>query len=165
MAKLVVPEKTGKSQRTAQILREPEVLWSLVAGLGITLALVGWIDLGLLWYPLNLGSPEWEFGTISAHFDSMPLGTIGLTFVAVGAIGRGWRRVAQTVAILSGLVAAFLVGAYVIYLLDVPLALKGVAPELGPTVKKAIVKASIYAVTYVAFYGWLARYLWRRSRG
>lgn len=164
MAKLVVPEDAGKPQHRPAMLREPTLLWSVIAGLGVTLTVVGWIDLGLLWYPPNLGNPEWEFGTISSQFDSMPLATIGLALVAVGAMGKGWQRVAQAAAVLSALVAVFLLGIYMIYLLDVPLALKAVAPALGPTIKKAIAKASVYAVTYVAFYSWLAQYVWRRSR-
>ena len=53
---------------------------------------------------------------------------------------------------------------FAIYLLDVPIALRGVAPQLLPAIKKAIAKAAVFAVTYTAVYGWLAAYLWRKTR-
>jgi len=43
--------------------------------------------LALLWYPLQFGSADWEFGTISAYLNGMPLGTLGLALLAAGAIG------------------------------------------------------------------------------
>lgn len=55
----------------------------VVAGIAITL--VG-SDLALLWIPARLGTPDWEFGTVSTTLDGMPLGTVGFALIAVGAV-------------------------------------------------------------------------------
>jgi hypothetical protein len=143
---------------------EPATYWLILFVLGAALAVVAWTDLVLLWFPLRFGSPEWEFGTISAHFDGMPLATIGLLALTIGAMGRGWRLTTRVLAIVLLVLAVAFVAVFAIFLLDVPLALRGVAAELRPAIVKAVVKASVYALTYVALYGWLAAYLWGKTR-
>ncbi len=150
--------------RAAPFEAEPSTLWLILAVLGVTIAVSGWTDLALLWYPLNFGNPEWEFGTISAHYDGLPLGTIGLATSAVAVMGLGWRLATRVLSGLFALITLGLVGIFVIYLLDVPVALGGVAPAIVPIIKKAIAKAVVFATVYMAFYGWLSVYLWRKTR-
>lgn len=118
-----------------------------------------WTGLALLWYPLRFGNSEWELGVISSHSDGMPLGTIGLCALALGALGRGWRGAGRPVRCSCRCAARRLWG----HLLDVRLALQGPA-ELGPAVKRVILKASVFAVTYVALHRWLGWYVWRKER-
>ena len=143
---------------------EPAALWRLTAAVGLAMAVVGWTDVGLLWYPLHLGDPEWEFGTISACLDGMPLGTIGLGLLAAGAIGCGWRWPTRAIAVASGLVTVGTFTIAVIYLLDVPVALRGTAPPVRTAIEKAMLKAGVFSMTYLLFYTWLAWFLWRRTR-
>ena len=163
MSELLVPEGKAKPER-APINTEPALLWIVVAWTGLAIAVVGWFDLALLWYPLRFGDPEWEFGTISAHLDGMPLGTVGLAMLVAGAIGRGWRRGARILAVLCLLVVVGLLAISVIYLLDVPLALPATAPQVRPVIMKAMLKAGVFSATYTVLYAWLAWFLWRCTR-
>ena len=132
--------------------------------MGITVSVVGWTDLALLWYPLNFGNPQWEFGTISGHFDGMPLGTLGISILTVGAYGKGWHRTTRVFAVIVAVIAVLLFAISVIYLLDVPVALRGTAPEMGGLLKKAMFKTGVFAAVYICFYSWLAWFLWRKTK-
>ena len=166
------PERGARKQilqpvsqdRAAPFGAEPVTFWRIVTALGAALTVVGWTDLALLWFPSNFGSPEWEFGTISGHFDGMPLGTLGLVTLCIAALGLGRRRTARVLAAILMTIAVTLLGIFALYLLNVPVALGGVPPQLVPTIQKAILKTTVFAVTYLALYGWLALYLWRNSR-
>jgi hypothetical protein len=143
---------------------EPALLWTVLGWSGLAIGIVGWTDLALLWYPLQFGIAEWEFGTISAHLNGMPLGTLGVVLFAAGSLGRGWRRTTRAVGAVCLLVALGMLAVSLIYLLDVPLALRASAPQLKPAIRKAILKAGVFAATYTALYGWLGWYLWRVTR-
>lgn len=152
-----------EEQRRAPIPSEPAFAWTVVAITGLAIAIVGWTDLVLLWYPLHFGNTQWEFGTISAHLDGMPLGTIGFALLAAGAIGRKSRRLARVLALAATLVVVGLLAMSLFYLLDVPLALR-TAPDARILLVKAMVKAGAFSITYTVLYAWLARSLWRSSR-
>ena len=94
----------------------------------------------------------------------MPLGTLGLVTLCIAALGLGRRRTARVLAAILMTIAVTLLGIFALYLLNVPVALGGVPPQLVPTIQKAILKTTVFAVTYLALYGWLALYLWRNSR-
>jgi Ca2+/H+ antiporter len=140
---------------------EPALLWAVVFAGGLCLAVVGWTDVALLWYPLNLGNVEWEFATVAAHVMGMPLGTLGFAMLAAGALGRGWRGLGVTVASGSGVVAFSLVALAVLFALAVPVALAGTAPEMRTILDKTLLKVTVYLVAYFAFYSWLAFYVWQ----
>lgn len=159
----ILVDRQGRRADWSPFDQDPDFVWRVVLILGITIAIVGWVDLALLWHPLQFGNAEWEFGTISAHFDGMPLGTIGLATVAIGLMGLGWRRTTRFLSVLILAVTAGLLAIAVIYGLDVPLALKGTQPQLHSAVTKAVIKTTAYVVTYVGFYLWLAITCWRRS--
>ena len=163
MAAVLIGEQADKQGR-APITSEPALLWVVIAWTGLALAVVGWTDMALLWYPLLFGTPEWEFATISACYDAMPVGTVGLILMVAGAIGRGWRGVTRTLAVVSFCIALGLVAVSVVYLLDVPLALKGIAPPVKYVLKKAMLKAGVSAAAYTVLYAWLAWFLWRSTR-
>jgi hypothetical protein len=126
--------------------------WALLMMLGAALAVVGWTDVALLWYPARWASVDWEFGTISGVVDGLPLGTIGLGLVTAAAIARSRRRWLLTLGIVELIVALLLLLMLVIYVLDVPVVLRAVDPQLKDTVKKAIVKTGWMAVVYVILY-------------
>jgi hypothetical protein len=125
---------------------------------------VGWADLALLWFPLRFGRPEWEFATVGAHFDHMALGTVGVLLLALGVAHRGWWAPAQALAMAAQLIAIGLVAVYAIYIVAAPQAWHNVAPQLEPTIGRAVRKVSVFAVGYAAAYTWLAVYLWRKVK-
>jgi hypothetical protein len=159
--RILMAEEAG---RKAVLRVDTEKLWIVVIAVGLGLADVGWTDLALLWLVPHFGSPEWEFGTISSHFDGLALGTLGLAAVALACLALGLRRTVRALAAVCGLVALVNVAAYALYLLDVPVTLRGVAAELKPTLVKVILKATIFALVYIALYTWLGVFLWRRTR-
>jgi hypothetical protein len=162
MSKVLLSSEERQQRARSGI--EPALPWGIALGVGFAIAIVGWTDLTLLWYPLQFGNPEWEFGTISAHLDGMPLGTLGLATFAAGAVGLGWRRTTRVVAVVCLLVMLLILGIGVIYLLVVPVALQGAPPAVKPGLVKAMVKAGVFAATYAVLYGWLGWFLLRRPR-
>jgi hypothetical protein len=153
-----------RERAAAADLVAPGDAWRVVALVGAVLGVVGWLDWLLLWIPFRLGNPDWEFATASAAFDAMPLGTIGVAALAAGAGARGWRWVARSVGAGCWIVAAVLLGIYAVYVLDVPVMLKGVDPLLKPVLLKAIGKTSVFALVYVVTYLWLGVACWRMLR-
>lgn len=129
--------------------------WRLLSGTGLALAVVAVGDLALGVFPLRLGDVQWEFGTVSRLFDSLPLMTMAATMFMVGSALLGRRlsvRLAGGVAIVVGL---FLAGALLIYGLTLPLALKAVTDPLAlGGLKRAMVKTVLQGVVYpLAFIG------------
>ncbi len=126
--------------------------WGLVAGLGLIAAVVGWTDVTMVFIPWGYGSPEWEFGSISAAVDGLPLGTLGFGLFAAGAIEMGWRIPARIATVFAWLVAAAVIGALVIFALDVPLALRAMNPAQKPALIRAIIKTGLFCLSYIVFY-------------
>ena len=130
---------------------------------GAALLLIGWADLTLLWLPPDFGRPDWEFGTVSAHFDGMPLGTVGIALLAIPAFSSARAWPGRVIGAWCALVAVACLGALVVFALDVPIALR-TAGIPRPVLLEAVAKTTLFAVIYVAAYGWLARLSWRASR-
>lgn len=163
MTKVIVGEEPRPPRQSA-IDTEPMLAWAVVAGTGLAIAVVGWADLALVWYPLHFDSPEWEFGTISRQLDGMPLATIGLCLLAASAIGQKRRTAVRILAGVCLLVALQTLAISLLYLLDIPLALRGFGPAARPGLIKAMIKAGVLAPTYILLYAWLAWFLWRKTR-
>lgn len=138
--------------------------WTAVTATGGALALIGAADLLLLWIPMSWGNPEWELGTVSVHFDSMPLATIGLGLYAAGVLRRGWVRMARVLATACALAAIAMMTIWLIYLLDVPPMLRAAPPAAQLPFAKAAIKTACFALTYAGLYLWFARSLWRVGR-
>ncbi len=135
---IVGKEKRGAGWRQAAPLPLP---WGVLRALGATLALVGALDLGLLWYPAQWGSPEFEFATISRFADGLPVISMGLALLVVSALAAESRRASWVACGLVGAMALLVAVLGLVFLLDVPIALRA---NLDPTVrlgvKKVIVK-------------------------
>jgi fumarate reductase subunit D len=151
------------SEKRAPRDSEPAFLWTILWAGGMCLAVVGWTDVALLWYPLEFGNLEWEFGTVGAHVMGMPLGTLGILMVSIGAIGRGWQGLSRVAATACGMIALSLVGLAAIYALVVPMAWAGTAPEVRLVLVRALIKTIVYLAAYFALYTWLALYVWKAS--
>ncbi len=147
----------------------------LLAG-GFVLAVAGWVDVGLFYYPSQFGSPEWEFGTIAQTFDAIPLATLGMVLLALGVRARGASvAVSRIVAVVLGIVAVLCLAALVLFVLDVPLALKAMqraatqanaqrAAVVSSGLKRGILKVVVFATGYAVAYGWMSVTMWRVRR-
>lgn len=129
----------------------------VLVALGLILLLVGGIDILLAWIPLQLGNADWEFGTISMTLNVMPVPSMGLAILtAVGLVGQN-RPILSLVASWSVLVSLSLLGAAVLYLLDVPLAMRAMEdPANRAALRTAVLKAAFSLLVYLVFHVFVA---------
>ena len=126
--------------------------WRPVGWFGLLFLVVGIADMALVWYPLRPGNPTWEFGAVDLSFSTLPLLTIGLGAALAAALARGNRTSALLLALFSLLLATVCIGGYLLFLSDVPLALRNSPPELLTGVKKAIFRNTVFGITFpIAF--------------
>jgi hypothetical protein len=130
--------------------------WSAVLVVGLALLATGSTDILLAWVPPRFGNPEWEFGTISATLNNMPVPSMGLALVLAYAAAAGKRGLLAAVAAWSIVVTLCLAVSAVFYALDVPLALRAVTEPvprnaLRAGIIKAVVSLIAYAGVHVAF--------------
>lgn len=157
---LVQQEGTAKPRLTPA----PDFAWALFGWLGIVFTAVGGLDLLLTWYPLHFGNPEWEFGTVSASLDGLPVTTLGLVMLMGTGVARGQRWLVRTAAAAMVLLAVAILAAALLYLTNVPIALDAVTqPAIRTGLKKAIAKATAQSILYPIAYVLIAVKAWRHS--
>jgi len=143
--------------------------WRLLTVLGLALAAVGLVDVAMLFFPARPSAVDWEFGTISGVFEGLPLVTIGVGLMAAGAIARAGRGWLMTMAVVQLILALVLMVLLVVFVLDIPVVLGAVDPQMKFTAKQSIVKSGLMAVVYVLTYLtlgiWAARRVRAASRG
>jgi hypothetical protein len=156
----------GKSQpRVVAYPEDPDTAWRLMGWIGFGLGLVAYADLALALYPVRIGNPQWEFGTFSRVFDSMPLPTMATLLFFAASVARGSKWGLRAVATWSALVGLLLVAALVLYGLTVPVALGVVTDPLAATgLKKAITKALIQGTVYPVLFFGMGIFGWRTAR-
>ena len=143
----------------------PDFGWHLLGSVGFVFAVVGGMDFLLTWYPVNFGSPEWEFGTITASFDGLPLLVIGLALLLGSGVAQGRRWLVRVMAVTFLVLAVVIVLAAVLYATNVPIALKSISdPVVRLGLKKAIAKTAGQAIVYPCAFVWLALKGWRYSK-
>lgn len=142
----------------------PQGGWRLLLIVGAVFVLIGGLDLALAWFPIGLGNPEWEFGTISATLNGLPLPTIGMMLLLAALLAEGRARAARVGAGALGLLALLLVVLAFLYLTVVPIAL-GAAPNpyVAAGLRKAVVKGTALLVIYPLLYLSLAVVAWKQS--
>jgi hypothetical protein len=144
----------------------PRTAWKLFGWLGLIFVVIGAVDLALHWYPTAFKQPEWEFGTVANSVATLPLMTIGLTIMLASFLARGSRVGVMVMCVVFVLVLLFLIAAYLLFLSDVPLALRAAQGPVAITIKKSIVRTSAMALAFGIGYGAAAvlsfRYLLRR---
>ena len=131
---------------------------------GVFIVLLGWIDIGVAWASWGIGSPEWEFGTVSATVDGLPLSTMGLIIVFLASMWSGMRGGLFFTGIWAGWVLLVLLVAGILYGLTVPVAFNAVGPEARTQLVRAVTKTSTMLVFYLAFYGWVGLHVIRRIK-
>ena len=152
-AQILVREDDAAARRA--LAGAPEYGWYLFGWMGVVFAAVGLLDLALAWYPFEFGNPQWEFGTVSRTYDTLPITALGLTLLLGSGVARGTRWWVRTVGIVFLLMGLVVAAGLVLYALNIPLALSSVADnELASLgIKRAVVKALgqgvLYAVAFV----------------
>lgn len=152
---VILSDKSRRDPRVAEARVVLADAWPVFAWLGATFLAMGLIDLALAWFPLGFGNAEWEFGTISATLNGLPLPTLGLVLLLVSgaALERRWQTRAVAVATLT--IALLLTAAAFLYATVLPIALN-VAGADNPLVRAGLQKAGIKAgalfILYVTLY-------------
>lgn len=126
--------------------------WGWLAWFSLILAIAGLGDLILAWVPLRLGSPEWEFGTVVSTFAGLPLVSMGFAGLLASAVARGIRWQIITVGAVLCLFAVLILLAFVIFLLDVPLALQAGAGVARIGLYKAVAKTALLGTVFFIGY-------------
>lgn len=151
---MTTPKVVLDSQKKGSTMAaQPERGWQAAAWLGGLLAVVGLGDFVLAFIPTAFGTPEWEFGTVASVFAGLPLPTLGLAFLLGSAYARGRRKTVLTLGIIVTLLAVIFGLMLVMFLTDVPIALKaGAQGDVLLGLKKAIVKTGMLGVLFLAAY-------------
>lgn len=152
------------AEGSGSAMQDARSAWTVLTVLGMALAVIGFTDIALLWYPARWASVDWEFGTVSAAFDAMPLATIGLGLACTGAVARGRRRLLVVMALVMFAVFAALGVMLTIFALDVPVVWRAVDPQLRLPVRKAMMKTGSMSVVYMILYLTLGIWVARRVR-
>jgi hypothetical protein len=163
VSELLILDRRPKAH-SADPVRSADSARGVLAATGAVLAIVGWVDWALLWVPLRFGTVEWEFGTISASFDALPLATIGSAVFIAAALNGGWRRTLIVAGVVMPLFATGFLLVIGVYLLDIPVLLRDAGEAIRPVLLKAVAKTSLYAVLYTITYAWLALTCWQAVR-
>jgi hypothetical protein len=138
--------------RIGTIAPDSEFAWRWVGWFSLVLSLAGVGDWLIAWIPMRFGSAEWEFGTIAATFSGLPLVTMGFAGLLGSAVVRGIRWQVITIASAMLLVALFVLGASLVFLLDVPVALQAVGGIARLGILKATAKTMLLgSLFFVAF--------------
>ncbi|HEX5829438.1 MAG TPA: hypothetical protein VFY16_00565 [Gemmatimonadaceae bacterium] len=136
--------------------------WTLLGAVGVAFTVVGFTDVALAWYPMAVGNPEWEFGTVSATLNGMPVPALGLTLMAASALQAGRRWQALLAGVVAVVLALVLTGCALLFALNIPAALNAVQqPFIRVGLLKGMAKAGVASAAYVIYFAWLA---WRTLR-
>ena len=143
----------------------PKSGWRLFGWFGLLLGIVGAFDVALQWYPLAFNSAEWEFGTISVSIASLPLLTIGAVVLLASFMARAVRSGVIVMSVVFTVLTLGVAFGLVLFLTDVPLALRAVPAAAAITLKKSIVRTlvmgscfgSAYLIAAVSSFRYLSR--------
>lgn len=162
MAKVLLGGAATKKELPQQGVTKTASITAPLLALGLALSAVALIDLSFVWFPLRIGSPEWEFATIARTFDALALGTVGLVLILLSVVRGGHRTGLALLAALMTTVTLVLFGAVLIYALNVTVALGAVPAEAKSALLRAIARTGTLMFVYVTLYGWLSWFTWRR---
>jgi hypothetical protein len=138
--------------------------WPILRWIGVAFIVVGGADFALVWFPLDLGSQEWLFATVTQSFNGLPILVLGLGLVIAASEqgeARGWGLVGVAVAV--AMLVWVLVG-IALWGMTVPTALRTVPLQVAAGLQKAVVKTSIQSLVYSAILVYLVRRAWGAAR-
>lgn len=136
-------------------------MWAWV---GLAFLIVGGADIALTWLPTQFGNREWEFGTVTAALNGLPVPMLGLGAM-LWSTQEGRRRWMATLGLAAALVLllSILVG-LVLWGTGIPLAVHSVPDQVAPGLKKALIKTSIQGIVYPVLLIYMARRAWQAMR-
>lgn len=140
------------------------LIWRCLGIVGLVFFILGLATLGTVWFPLQLGDPEWELGTASQFLDTFPLLGLGMAFLVAhgAAAGRRWQM--RAIAVFCIVVAVFMWLSLTLYATVLPMALRAAADPVALTpIKKAAAKTGVQSLLYPFGLLWLAGATWRAS--
>lgn len=146
----ILMDQRGKP--TPLMPADPHNAWRMVGWFGLLLFVAGFGDFILAFVPTAFGSPEWEFGTIASVFAGLPLTTIGLACVLASGLARGKRNLVLATGLLLLLLSLAILVLLVVFLTDVPVAIKTVQGEVLLGIKKAVMKTVMLGVLFGVAY-------------
>lgn len=144
--------------------RDPAVTeGSLFFAIGSALAVVGVIDLSLVWFPMQLGTAGWEFAAVSRTFTNAPMTMVGLVLMAFGLVRRGTRpTMVRRMSVLFAALSLVLVAMGMLFALAAPAVLAQAAGGAAASaLKRAIFKNGVEIVVYPVMLLTVAAILWR----
>jgi hypothetical protein len=137
--------------------------WGVLASLGLAFAVVSLTDVALTFYPVGLGSPEWEFSTATAVMNNLPLAVVGLGLMGVAGMARDSEGLTRFAAVMSAALMAMVLVMGVFFARNTGAALASVTdPLLSQGLKEAITRTAVQLVAYLGGLGWLVWRLWKR---
>lgn len=136
-------DKTGPRRQSS-----PRVAAEVLGVLGVALGVLGGSDLILIFVPASWGNSEWEFGTLVAVMDGLPILVLGVALVLFALVARDKGRTARVVAwIAMGLAVLLLISALVILVRTVGPALASPTdPLIRLGVQKAVAKLVLQVI-------------------
>jgi hypothetical protein len=157
-------DASARTEKSRAAVGAPVTSWYFVAILGAAFAILGAVDLGLAWFPLVFGNPQWEFGTVTQTLDGLPVFTLGLGLSLGAAVARGKWLPARLISVLLLVLAFVIVLMVILYATDIPIALRAVPdPAVRQGLIKAIMKTTAQAVVYPAAFTWMGIKGWQVS--
>ena len=139
----------GVQGRAAPQLRLADVAaWRALGWFGLVLSFVGLVDVLLVFYPASPGDPSWEFGVVDAAVSTMPLLVVGVAAMFGAALGQRKVGVTRGVAVFAILLATAITAGYLIYLTNVPIALRMAPEEVKAGIYKSIARTTIMSTAF-----------------
>lgn len=136
-----------REQRTRD-RANPDAGWRILGFIGVILALIGFVDILLNLYPPAFDSPEWEFGTVTRMLTSLPLATVGFAGLAAWGFARGGRKSRVAIAVVSFVVLTMIAAAFLLFLLNVPLAWSATDGPQGPAIIRSMIRTTVMAIGF-----------------
>ena len=163
-SQILVSDSTTR-RAPARLPALPTVGWTYLGWVGVVFACVGFLDIALAWYPSGLGNAAWEFGTVSASLNGLPLPALGITLLLAAGLAEGSRVKTRIALGMLVVLAVLLLAAAFLYVTVVPIALRDVGTGAVRTgLLKSIVKALALLLLYPTMFIWLAFAGWRAGR-
>ncbi len=137
------PRERGRSTRPTAAL--------VLAIFGVAFAVVGLVDLVLLWIPTRLDTVAWEFATVGRTLEGLPMPLLGLGLLTYGLARHpkwGLSRV-RGMGIAFAVLAVPVAALGVLLLTSAPAVLSQTPPGAVAGVRRAVILHAVQAVVYL----------------
>lgn len=143
----------------------PDAAWRSLTAFGCALAVIGFGQVAINFYPAGFGSAEWQFGVTAQALSSLPLPSMGLAAILAGVVATSSRRGLLSTAIVLVL-AALLTGlALAAFWAVVPVALSASAGSpAAAAVRQTVARATLTGAGFGFIYLFGAVLAFRRLR-